>query len=187
MEQTNLLNQVVSKETIDSFGLETQNWTEENMMKLYESMTLAFKENWDTWMEDPELAYEECRDQVQDMVLEERLDHMEKWNWEEDDEALERYAVIDRLLWEVGEGAKRIWEFFSETTEEQQPPETPQLTTIEPTLPPPPPALRHTPNVDGNYGMYVNTDACTCIGCREYREQENTPTELEEIVNQYRW
>jgi hypothetical protein len=187
MEQTNLFNQVVSKETIDSFGLETQNWTEENMMKLHESMTLAFKENWDEWMEDPELAYEECRYQVQDVLLEQRLDRMEEWLWENDD-TRERDAVIDRLLWEVGEGAKRIWEFFNNASPEETAPETPlQLTTVEPTLPPPPPVLRHTPNVDGNYGMYVNTDACTCIGCREHREQQNTPTELEEIVDQYRW
>ena len=186
MEQTKLFNQVVSKETIDSFGLETQNWTEENMIKLHETMTLAFKENWDEWMEDPELAYEECRYQVQDTLLEQRLDRMEQWLWENDD-TREQDAVIDRLLWEVGEGAKRIWEFFNETTEDEQPPETPQLTTVEPSLPPPPPALRHTPNVDGNFGMYVKTDACTCIGCREHREQQNTPTELEELVNQYRW
>lgn len=185
MEQTALFNKVVSKETIDSFGLETQNWTQANMIQLGESMTLAFKENWDEWMEDPELAYEECREQVQDMVIDERLDRMEEFIWREDD-TREQDAVIDRLLWEVGEGAKRIWEFFNTNTEEQYPPETPQLTEVEPSLPPPPPVLRHTPNVDGNFGMYVRTDACTCIGCREYREQD-TPTELEDMLNQYRW
>jgi len=185
MEQTALFNQVVSKETIDSFGLETQNWTQENMIKLEESMTLAFKENWDEWMEDPELAYEECREQVQDMVIDERLDHMEEFIWREDD-TREQDALIDRLLWDVGEAAKRVWEFFNTNTEDEQyPPETPQLTEIEPNLPPGPPMpLQHTRNVYGDFGMYVNTDACDCVGCREYRETEPEP---EEILNQYRW
>ena len=186
MEQTALFNQVVSKETIDSFELETQNWTEENMTKLHESMILSFKENWDEWMEDPELAYEECRNQVQDMVIDERLERMYDADWEED--TRERDAVIDRLLWEIGEQAKCAWEFFNNTTPDEPVPEAPlQLTTVEPSLPPPPPVLRHTPNVDGDFGMYVRTDACTCVGCREHRDQQNTPTELEDIVNAYRW
>jgi hypothetical protein len=180
MEQTNLLNKVVSKETIDSFELETQNWTEDNMRELYESMTLAFKENWDLWTHDPELAYEECRDQVQDILLSERLFQL---RWEED--TREQDAVVDRLLLEVAEAARRTFEFFNQPeTDEERPPTTPRLTTVEPTLPPPPPIkLSHTRNVDGDFGMYVNSNECGCNGCRRYREEQ----EPEHILNQYRW
>ena len=202
-----MLDELCSKETIESFGLKTQNWTEKNSIELREGLILAIKENYEEWNEDPELAFEECRDYVQDILLEDQLDRLHNDYWSGEIDTREQDMFIDEMLKYAADEAHRQREWFiamSEMTAQVDremragPPQTPRLTTVEPTLPPPPPIkLRHTRNTDGRVGMFVDSERCGCLTCCEVREEQcecpacfelrEDPLELEDLVNQYRW